>query len=674
MSSFNFAWAYLGSAWDPDIFGDRFDDEPLSCVISHDEFGRRVFTLQFPAETDFTGREAAHVSITTPDGIPRHLGYGELKRSIKARSGRIREAQFIGKMLDDTWEQAALLAPMMADPILYIPEIQEASDAIDAGTILAATSLQMEFDKSGQPSLCSIYGDPNKLRIIDGAEIDEEQFDVDDNEPPARGIGVTLTLEWTQRRFVEIDATNKIQGEIDRIATQYYGLFGLFAGNSTMTPGFVDNWPKPGTTVGGSYVVEYAVLRTTDGPGTTPPTEPVRPGIRCAIPKEQTIGIPKDKTDDNGDETVNADLHLTGFSAPLLTMVGVQARKRREVVNIYVPFDGQQMIVGNAEPEYLSFTCSGLDEDAYTSEWQADTYYLAGDVVQANGISWECQREHASISGVLNDRKDLDLWSVNNGEIIWEPLSQDGRNESPLGRTDVEKASTTEFGRRCIQHVIRRAIVEMAKGVRSVETVIRVPVDQAWDLDTTWTVRAVTNLVHGGYIEGKVSKLEFAFDGDSGVSACSITIISAIGNGTPDEGVPEDGEWDGDGDDDNGESRPVATEGGDWDRVNYQVPYYFPPSMDPPESVVKVRCNWLGFEQSWALEHPGIPVVDPYSWQGLHRNKYFPLYELPEDFLEECKTEINVTTIDGDGDDVAPVYVNVAVTYGWKGPRQVILL
>lgn len=156
-----------------------------------------------------------------------------------------------------------------------------------------------------------------------------------------------------------------------------------------------------------------------------------------------------------------------------------------------------------------------------------------------------------------------------------------------------------------------------------------------------------------------------------------------MGAGTPDTGVPEldeppVGEDDGGEDpiDDNGESRPVATEGGEWDAVHYAVPFYVPASMpSDPAYVVKARINWLGIEQLWAIQHPGQAVVDPYSEDAPYRNLYYPAAGYPiEDFLDVAATDIQVTAIDSEGEDVAPQPVIVPVTYGWNGPRQVILL
>lgn len=540
-----FAWCEPGEPFDPDVHCRR-DDDPLQVVVTHSEWNRRVATVRF-RYTDggslTEDRVTAHISVRVGDVI-QHLGYFEITKGVSGLRGEAYEVEFESVADEDSSLQGALLDEVRNDPVLYVPQVQEASDGLDADTILAATTMHMEFAADGTPYLCSIFGDPDRLRVIQPMEITRDDTSSSTKAiPPSEAVG-TVVLEWMERKAESFDAGQVIQNEIDRIGA-HYGL-GPYGANYTITPGFVKDWAKPGTTIGDSFVIEDSFLGIVDGPGTGDTSSVVIEGANGSstvqTKRADAAGIQADGGEDGKGgtttEKANVDLEHSGFSSPVLNIYGVRVKRRREIITIVVPNKGQQVRRGNAEPLNVgNFTLSGLSDDETVKEWESETDYNAGMKAKAQGMVWNVRNPHRSNSSLLADRRDNRLDSLSYGLVLWDPATVDN---SPLGRPDVTQASLTGFGRRVINHVVRRCVAQLASAVRCITVSAKVPVDQAYDLDTGYTVRLVSSVFKGGFVEGKVSSIGLAFNADNGTSYCSIDLACAIGSGAP-GGSDEDG-------------------------------------------------------------------------------------------------------------------------------------
>ena len=681
MARVMFAWAGPNEAWNS-VTHDRLDDRPIKITVSHGEWGRRTAEVTFgytPRGTLLTGKEACHIAVEV-DGEIHHLFYGRVIRSPNGLRGRQTIARF--EAIQDNTEalEAAALAPIASKPWLYQPIIEEAQSSQDAETILAATTMQMEYDRYGFPSLCSIYGDPNRLKTISAAHLTMDDCDRDDDDAPPNSVVVDLTLEWTQRRFVGIEAGAAIQAEINRIA-QHYGENGVFAGNYTFTHGFLEDWPKIGTTMGGSYVVVGSYIFAYDGSGAYPKTESGRAKPKVKEATSDVSGLPTNASDtDAASGITQVALDSTGFSEPFMQLIGVQSKPRREDVKIIIPYKGQQLKPGNGPQSYVKLSARDLDNDQTVEDWENDKAYGAGQRAKANGMPFQALENHISRDSLIQDMYDTAEYSATKGKRLWAPVVTDN---SPLGRPDVDSAALTAWGRNAITYAIRRGIADLGYKNRCIEQTGRTSIEQAYDIDPRTTLRLTGNQFEGGMIEGKVKDISFTFDlSGSGAGAyADFTIASAIGAGNEDGdfgngGDPTDG---GDGDQDGGQEQPAATEGGEWDLVRYIPPIVFPTPMTDPQDIVNARIDWLGCEQLYALNHPGQTVWNPYSLTpgpGGGQPARADIYidgTSAQDFLEDHKTEVTLKIRDGSEDEAKPQPVPILITYGWRGPKQVEL-
>ena len=680
-NAFYFAWCAIGEPFDPEVH-NRVDDRALSIFVRHEEFGRRTAAVEFPAAyggAQLEGREACHISLNV-NGVIQHLFYGTVVKSPNGQRWQQTTAEFEAKHPDDIQLQADVLQPIFNDPILYIPQIEEAQDALDAEVALKASTLQMEFSKDGTPYLNSIFGDSSRLKVISGARIVAESFDPTYEMAPPRAAVCTLELSAIDRWAGFIECDNAIQDEINRIGN-HYGIL-PFEGNFTFTPDILKNWPKPGSTISGSYVVTDSEIRATDGPGTNPPSVSSLAPVMVDEPNETVSGVPEDAADYAADKSRIA-LFPTSFSSPRLRLYGVRTKKRREVITISVPFAGQELVPDNAEPVYLNLSASDLDVDNTVDEWQAGEY-AAGARASVSGYVFQSSVNHQGREGLLNDIYDYDPFSPTNGEMLWDPVLM---NNSLLGYPNTSQIATSAFGRRAIQYAIRRCVATLGLACRVSTNPIVVPVEDVWDLDTGWTVRMVSEFIKGGQLEGKVGSIEIAADGNGNASA-AIQVVSAIGNGNPgDEFEDPEDDGTGAGGQTPGTEYPVATYGGPWDIVRYQAPIYYVTPLGSPEAEISVHIDWLGAEQQWSLNNPGELVWDPYGKipgpDGQYPARFHYYVDNAVDiegnpigsdaWLGDHATSISISIPAADEDDAKPVYLSVPIVYGWRGPRQVEL-
>jgi len=768
-----------------------------SMNVKHAEFGRRIATVvtdYIDGDDALEGREACHIS-TLVNGQVRHLFYGVVVKMTNGLRGSRTVFEFDSQRPDDVQLQANVLAQIAADPAFYIPQIEEAQDALDARVILAATTRQLEFDAMGFPYLCSMFGDPGRVVNLTTADIDAASFDVTFESIPPRAVVVDLNLEWVRRRAVALSIGDHVQDEIDRIA-EHYGETGFYAGNYTFTPGFTDSWPEQGTTIGSSFVVTYSALVKVDGPDANPPSVSGRRPLLVTELSEDVSGLPEDAADFNSGGATTVSMDSTGFSYPLLHIYGVQAKPMREVVRIVIPIACQELKPGNEEPLYVALSAQGLDEDPTVDQWETDTEYGAGERASSNGMVFQNSINHRSDVGLLPDSFVTDTESTHYGEKLWDPVLV---TNAPLRDQDTAQAALSGFGRRCIDYAIRRGIKEAAPEIRSGNYSFRTTIDKAWVIDTGTTVRITGRQIKGGIVEGKVAEVEFIWDLQGGFAEAKVQLACAIGSGNsdgdfgngasagggnlpvtagniedpkdpdnlyaePQDGWPVRPSWwpniyswpplaeedpldqyrpygnpgiafdsdpydvvfpeeapawwpayryeidlggatyesviplpwppdrendlfayyapggDGGGYDDPsdpGVDIPAATEGGDWDIVRYQLPIYAVPQMRDPQQMVRAKVNWLGVEQQWAMEHPGEYVWDPYGTipgpdgQYPARTTFFSTLQGGQDWLENHQTEITIAIDDGNEEDARPTLVQVPVTYGWRGPKQV---
>lgn len=663
-----FAWRLPGEAFGPQHL--ILADDVLSIAISHSENDSRTATAKFPytAQRVAEGRYGCFIAAEI-EGVVRLLFAGTVSKADTGTAGEQVSVDFIAINQNDDQLVANLLAPVAANPLLYVPQFGEASNLQDATNLLAAMTTQIEYDRVGNPHLASIFGDADKLVVATEDDVSADSFKRAQNGIPPCGCFLTITFSWTQRRTSEGNAGEAVQDEIDRISA-HYGI-GNGDGNFTFTPDFISNWPKPGSTIGSDWTVTDSYMIPWAGPGTKPKTPASRPPIGVWQEAKKTSGRAESAADnDDAQELTRVALEPTEFTYPSLSFFGVQAKERKEIVRIYVPFVGQQMIPGNGPPIFLNLEASDLDADENTPEHKSDTVYQAGVRVQDQGILWECQATHRSKSSLASDRIDTNRFSVTFGQTLWEPVLE---WRGVLGATDVESVVTTAWGTNAVRHAIRRAITAIGFKARAVPVTARIPMRLAWQIDTRSTFRVETSIVPGGFVEGKVTDVGITFDGRSGDAYAELTFLAAIGTGAA-PGSPEDA--DGDGEVDPGGDVAVAGPGGDWDLVKYIQPFSLP-DYEMEHDIISATVNWIGIEQAVALGNPGQPIWDPYSLSNTSRSIYYP--NIPgapiaaSDFLNEATTEISIAVKDAHEGSAIIHPVTVVVTQGWKGPKQVEL-
>ena len=583
------AWVAYDTEFEDVVWDDAID--PLAIAVDEGENDHPTARARFALEDgiDPSTKEAAWFAWDGSAGLVP-LFYGQVSKTGIGYKGKDVEIDFVTKPDDIDARVAQLLAnAVYNDRSLYIPEFGEAQDATDAGTILAASSLQIEYDRlRGYPALCSIFGDPDRYVVIEEDDILEDSFEMSINGIPASGGVLSLVLEWDEHKVEESNAGGYVQTEIDRIG-QFFGVQGSTLANFTFTPDVLNSWPKQGETIGNSWQVRYSALVATAGPGTVPKSESDYAPIYVPQPSKDAAGVMVDAEDfdedgfDGSGESLVA-LEATSFSYPLLQLYGVRTRPRREVVQIYIPFEGQEVVKGNGETIYVSLSATGLDKDETTAKHEVGGEYEAFDEVQEYGVLWRSLEQHRSKGSVISESLDIsDPASSTYGQQLWEPRPGDWKGV--LGSSDCISAILTPWGRRALANGIRRVASNLAFRSRTVETRARIDLEQALAIDTRSTVRFnVPNEVQkGGYIEGKCVGISFVFNGETGDHYADIVVVSAVGGGNwEDNGIPP------------GSVEPVPADS--IENVDYAVAdpdgiYDGPFPVDPP--------SWWPAERSW---------------------------------------------------------------------------
>lgn len=495
------------------------------------------------------------------------------------------------------WEtlQAAVLGALslpIVDPCAG--EVGEAHEALDG-----IPSLVVWSRVTRRPSLSSIVaGD----RIIDvGTGYDRASLRVKRKPLPLERVDVVLAGEWTEALIGEYDVGRLIEaaagGELTSLSPR----------------DLLDKWPKPGSDLGGGYVVSVSSLEDAGTP---------QGGSDVVVEQAASAG----RTFRPGATQPQAVRLRRWALKPRLLATASASVKRAEQVLISVVNGGQGAKSGVAR---VPLNLDRLALDGGVADWQPGTHYGKGAIVRFAAFLWRSTEPHDSTTSLWLDR----WYRAEDGDWKerWELMPVDG---SPLGGPGAATFFQTARGLLSIDHAILVAIQKLAYSQRSWEVTFVVDAFDVLDLSCRDMVRIVSDAIPcvGGEVVGKVKSYRFSFSAED--ASCEITIAISTGSGLPGGTA----------------GRVVSPYAGSVYRVAYRPPVYAVP-FAPRMGIASVEVANEAEEQTARLREAAAAGEDVGQ------------------ALEDAPTSVRITTLPAGGGEssLGIILQGVTAYQGYRG-------
>lgn len=670
--------------WSP-VTHRRHDLVPTALAYKHAERGYRTVSVSYQrnSSTPDVRSFARAIIWTIVDGDAILIGDGIIQPPNYAMRNASTELTISCRRKDYLVLQRAVMASVMADPLRYVPELRKAANLDDVDAIMEASTDMLEWTRQGTPFLASMFGDPDKLHVVQRDRLSTQDITPESNGAPPSEIVAVLNFEWPERHVVEQSVGDMITAKLsDSAIISQQDLMAISVEDPatlmnrsllcTFNPKTLEGgWPEEESVIG-NFFVRRSSLVFDSGPAVK--DNPQTRGAIMDVLQDNSLVTAKAKGrktsgdfagqfSDRTDPTEGSNeqggrswvsLQSTTFKPPVLDVIGIQTMQRREVVVVRLLYGGQDFCVDNGEPPPpLSFQVSGIADDEITPEYEQDKEYKAGDLVQLSGVVARATIDHYSKqSSFWEDFKENDFESPDFGQDRWQFLKE---NQSSLGRTDLDAAASSAFGKRCIAWIARRLVVQMGSAARTLSYTFTIPLSDALELDPSWTVRILHHDLEGGRAEGKVTNIEAGWDFDNLQGSARVTIACAIGSGSGDpEGPDYDPEDDGSGE--------TETGSGEGMRVGYTIFPYLPKPIGKA-GVLSIDDRLFGWEQELLVMDPARTI------KGVSYVAGSPVV----DFLEndgQTSLELDFKPATEDSGTIQRVDVHMTK---WRGPRQVEL-
>lgn len=399
--------------------------------------------------------------------------------------------RYLARRLDWETRRNNVLATFRQLPF-QDPLFGDLSDPVEA---LDALPVKVHWDRAnGLPVMSSIVSGP--LYIDLGSAWRRDSLQLDMIGRPLAAVDVVVTAEWESRELIEFSLAN---------------LFFAAGGNwgmSTLTPQAVfEDWPRPGDTVGGGYVVTASGLGVRGTPNNAP-----------ASYSFQQAGNEK-KSYKPGD---NAPIPMTfpvTYLNPAITVIGARSIARRETISFRLLNGGQAAGIGDIEK--IEMSLSGLALDPLSPEWQSDTFYGVGAAVTFAGYLWQCNIAHVSTSSLWSDLR------APNGAARWSLSFQWG---AALPSPAADQFFVSDRGAQAVDHAVLVAMTKIAASQRCVEAKVECDLADALHIRCAAEVRLEgPDIPGGGELFGKVTSYTITLA--DGLSDLEITLGCSAGSG-----------------------------------------------------------------------------------------------------------------------------------------------
>ena len=607
-----------GEPFDP-VAHRRLDIDPDE--VSQNDLesaGRRVISLVTdradPGLVALAERTWVHIARELADGSLKRVGTGYIDPlTITPVEDDLVAIEVLCSPRDWEAAQAALLQPMKVlpayDPVLVAPERRD--DPVEILDGYAGT----------------VWCDPvtHQFRFVDYFGTGLPVFTIEDPDfpgpqagpatRPVQQVDVAITVEFLERRYGELSATDAIEDSFDGGAV------------ATLTPdAFEQSWWRVGDVINGDsgYEVTKSTLVRRDPEG----VEVTEMG-----PVHGSSGVYNYVQDPDllSPEPAEMNLLVTYYEAELEFRYRIE--QRRVEVARFSLVNGSPYAAGGSI-ETLELTCEDVSIDDTTPAWMPDTHYMVGDMVLVGSTRWHCTVEHQSLSSFAYDRAQPD----GNGGYVFR-WSQMATDSSPIGRRDATSYFLTPRGEQTIQSAMLKARAILAASQRHRPFTVNTELtEDLLDLSAAAVVDVPAPGEPGGRIRGKVTSLEIVSHAED--ETLQITIAPSAGSGTAVAG-----------------DVVVSPTGADWDRIAYadygdQQPELFP-AVAGQARVDFTPVDQLAYIQARDYS-PDDGRTDPKATD-------------PANLLRECVTsaELYMTQIAGRDVMVHEIEIDVEP---WSGP------
>jgi uncharacterized protein YqcC (DUF446 family) len=247
----------------------RFDEDVISVLIEHEEGG--LATLTIDIKNPNIGLLALGRNLWCwlswdqrwPDGVPSlvPLFNGRLIGVPKLAAGEIVQLQFLARP-DDLLAQKSALAESLSVLPYFDPIWQTLEPSDDS--VLETYSALWHIDRTTLELSASdiLEGEDGTIDVDESASI-YEQFSLQYGQPPLVAVTVSGTVSWQQQASGRLDVTPAICAAFANTGSGYRmpfrtGPWGEAGGaiiQALCASGLREDWPKPGTSIGGGYTL-----------------------------------------------------------------------------------------------------------------------------------------------------------------------------------------------------------------------------------------------------------------------------------------------------------------------------------------------------------------------------------------------------------------------------------
>jgi hypothetical protein len=487
------------TAFDPSVH-DRFDADILDIDISHEEGSFATLSVRMRLTNPNIGLLALGRQLwcwlswdeAYPSGSPSlvPLFNGRLIGVPKLQANEIVQLEFLARP-DDFGAQKLALSEALSVLPYYDPVWLAAN--VSADTVLETYSALWHIDRTSLGVTVS-----DLLQGEDGTVIVEEQTSLYENfslsygAPPLVAVTVTGTVTWQQQSGGYLDVTQKI---VDAFAAQNSpwqdafpsptgptgpgggGLIAFLSGDE-----MVNNWPKPGTSIGGGWTLSTL----NDGSG-----YPLCYIWNAVYP----IGWLKSKT---YNVTISAQI-----PSSLTSTDGTQ--------------NNSNMLTAPYSTYIYGFPLS-IYKVRMVLRWEADrkrtetiSAVMAADVQRLLSDSAE------------NDRESVDLTSEYVGQGV------DPGGEIPIGTLAYRSYFQTDRGTHSFEYLLLAARAKLRARARAVDITFAMPWNASLGVGLRHSVTLFDRRLPGGSATGKVKSYRLSVS--DGRMLGEFTIGCCIGNG-----------------------------------------------------------------------------------------------------------------------------------------------
>ncbi|MEJ6845078.1 hypothetical protein V3589_02495 [Sinorhizobium fredii] len=338
MTTFYFAWVDDTDTEFDEAFL-RQDEEVLSFEISQaeGEFAAMTIGLRNPEEGLLkpARKQWAWLSADfgdTAGGQP--LFFGRLVGMPEGIIGNEARLTFAARPADfvaaKTTAAAALKVAPFWDPIWITPEL-----AADPDAVLEARSALWHIDRVTHAITASdvLEAEDGLIDLVD--DVIRDSIEISFGAPPAMKITCEATVGWDQAVVGTFDLKPALIAAFQAAGTQTPNVVSSFTGQ-----GLMEDWPKPGTRIGGGWSFGESSIRRVDG---------------FTVPADYQTQIFSSSQGFFGGQKANWPCWKM---IPVLTAKYDVTRSRREVVRFTLVSDAQAFVSDPDETEPLAVTLS----------------------------------------------------------------------------------------------------------------------------------------------------------------------------------------------------------------------------------------------------------------------------------------------------------------------------